>query len=153
MIHNFCCSYLGLPKVRQHPYTINPGDSFVTKFWFDSDNATTFGRGSFEEMNEAIMLYYPAKSLLDIAPWGCTYNAPLSACNSTMSSRVLATTVQLERIFGSVPSQCSPKATISSSIDFIPTSSAIRSVFDSMIFSGFLLYSSVLWLVEVFDRS
>ena len=140
---------LGFPKVRQPPYTINPGDSFVTKFWFDSENATDFGSSSFEEMNEAIMLYYPAKNLLNIAPWGCTYNAPLTACNSTMSSRVLASTVQLERVFGSVPSQCGLKATITNSIDFVPLSSAIRSVFDSVIFYGFLLYCSMLLSVEV----
>jgi hypothetical protein len=102
---------LGLPKVRQQPYTINPGDSFETKFWFNSKNGTDFGKGSSQEMNEVFLLYYPAKRILDFAPWGCTYEAPLGACNSTMSTRVLTSDVQLERVFGSNPAQCRAKAT------------------------------------------
>jgi Copper type II ascorbate-dependent monooxygenase, C-terminal domain len=113
---------LGLPKIRQQPYTINPGDSFVTKFWFDSQNGTTFGKSSSQEMNEAFLLYYPAKRVLDYAPWGCTYNAPLGICNSSMSTRALTSTLQLERVFGSNPAQCSAKATLPDDIVLSPTS-------------------------------
>ena len=148
VVNFFTDSYSGLPKVRQRPYTINPGDSFVTKFWFESDNVTGFGPSSFEEMNEAVMLYYPAKSLLNIAPWGCTYNAPLGACNSSMSSRVLASTAQLERIFGSVPSQCSAKATLTSAIDFGSKTSAVRNVFDSRIISFISFVFSVFFITD-----
>ena len=112
----------GLPKIRQQPFTINPGDSFVSKFWFDSQNGTTFGKSSSQEMNEAFLLYYPAKKILDYAPWGCTYNAPLGVCNSSMSIRTLASTGKLERVFGAVPSQCGTKASLPDDIVLTPTS-------------------------------
>ena len=97
---------LGLPTIRQAPFTVNPGDSFISKFWFNSENGTEFGIGSYEEMNKAVFLYYPAKKLLRTAPWACTYDIPVGVCNASMSSRVLTSTNDFERIFGGVPSSC-----------------------------------------------
>ena len=97
---------VGLPTIRQAPFTVNPGDSFISKFWFNSENGTKFGIGSYEEMNKAIYLYYPAKKLLRTSPWSCTYDIPVGACNASMSSRVLTSSNELERIFGGVPSMC-----------------------------------------------
>ena len=85
---------------------MNPGDSFFTKFWFHSENGTKFGIASYEEMNKAILLYYPAKKLLRTSPWSCTYDIPLAACNASMTSRALSSSGELERIFGRVPSSC-----------------------------------------------
>lgn len=117
-----CFFRSGLPKIRQQPYTINPGDSFVTKFWFDSENGTFFGKSSLEEMNEAFLLYYPAKRVLDYAPWSCTYNAPFGICNSSMITRSLTSTGELERVFGPTPPQCSAKATLPDEIVITQTS-------------------------------
>ena len=80
-----------------------PGDSFVSKFWFNSKNGTKFGKSSYEEMNKAVFIYYPAKQLLNIAPWSCTYEAPLGVCNSSMVIRSLTSVDQTDRIFGSTP--------------------------------------------------
>jgi hypothetical protein len=95
-----------LAAIRQAPYTINPGDSFISKFWYNSENGTKFGRASYEEMNEAIFLYYPAKTLLNTAPWACTYDLFLTACNASMTSRVLSASEDIERIFGKTPAMC-----------------------------------------------
>ena len=57
-------------------------------------------------MNKAILLYYPAKKLLQKAPWACTYDIPIGVCNASMTSRSLASSNELERIFGGVPSSC-----------------------------------------------
>ena len=96
---------LGLPAIRQAPFTVSPGDSFISKFWMYSENGTKFGIGSYEAMNKAILLYYPAKKLLQTSPWSCTYNIPLGACNASMTSTELSTN-EFERIFGGVPSTC-----------------------------------------------
>ena len=103
---SFTCHSTGLPTIRQSPFTVNPGDSFISKFWFNSENGTKFGIGSYEEMNKAIFLYYPAKKLLQTSPWSCTYDIPLGACNASMTSRVLTSTKEFERVFGGVPSSC-----------------------------------------------
>ena len=89
-----------------------PGDSFVSKFWFNSQNGTKFGKSSYEEMNKAVFVYYPAKTIFDVAPWSCTFDAPLNACNSSMTSRSLTSVDETERKFGLVPPQCSAKATV-----------------------------------------
>jgi DOMON domain/Copper type II ascorbate-dependent monooxygenase, N-terminal domain len=97
-------AFTGSPTIRQAPYTINPGDSFISKFWLD--NATMFGRGSAEEMIEVTFLYYPAKKLVNQYPWGCIYDVPFGPCNATLTSRVLTSAAEVERVFGKVPSQC-----------------------------------------------
>jgi hypothetical protein len=96
---------IGLPALRQAPFTVNPGDSFISKFWFDNKNETEFGIGTYEEMNKDIFLYYPAKKVLTY-PWACTYDVDLEVCNASMTSRVLTSDRDLERIFGIVPSMC-----------------------------------------------
>lgn len=96
---------LGLPAIRQAPFTINPGDSFVTKFWFNSVNETKFGLSSYEEMNMAGFLYYPAKTMFQRAPWVCVYGIPFPTCNASMTSRALISD-EFERTFGGVPSSC-----------------------------------------------
>ena len=101
----------GLPTIRQEPFTVMPGDSFVSKFWFNSKNGTKFGKSSYEEMNRAVFLYYPAKLILSVAPWFCTYDAPIGACNSSLAFRSLTSVDQTERKFGLIPSQCSGNAT------------------------------------------
>jgi hypothetical protein len=106
--------FLGLPVIRQAPFTVQPGDSFVTKFWFNSENGTKFGRASYEEMNKAVFLYYPAKTILPAIaiPWACVYDIPFAACNATMSSRILLSSEGVERVFGKAPAMCNAKATI-----------------------------------------
>lgn len=93
--------------LRQAPYTVNPGDSFISKFWFD--NGTIFGKASTEEMAISVLAYYPAKKILDLAPWSCVYNVPFPACNATLTSRTLASLTEVDRVFGKVPSQCQVK--------------------------------------------
>lgn len=104
--------HLGLSVIRQAPYTVNRGDSFISKFWFNSENGTKFGIGSYEQMNKAILLYYPAKKLFSLAPWGCTYDVFLSACNASMTSRVLTSSQDIERVFGKAPAMCYEKTAI-----------------------------------------
>ena len=105
----FLCNLLfqGSPTIRQAPYTVNPGDSFTSKFWLE--NATVFGRGSDEEMIQVAFLYYPAKKILNQYPWGCIYDVPFGPCNATLTSEVLTSSRELERVFGEVPMQCQAK--------------------------------------------
>ena len=51
--------------VRQEPYTIDAGDSFVSTCYFDNDTKgrkVVFGSGSNEEMCQTFLWYYPAAS-------------------------------------------------------------------------------------------
>jgi hypothetical protein len=108
--------------IRQKPFTINPGDSFISKLYFDSENGTVFGDDSSQEMGKHLLLYYPAKKIYGY-PWSCPYDVPLTVCNASITSRVLEPNQPLERSFGPAPGQCSEKATLNTT-----TSSARRSV-------------------------
>lgn len=111
---------------------VNPGDSFVTKFWFNSENGTKFGIASYEEMNKAIFLYYPAKKLLGTSPWSCTYDIPLGSCNASMTSRVLTSSDETERIFGGAPPSCQARS----------EPSKMDTSMGRAVFQGFLFLSS-----------
>ena len=118
------------------------GDSFISKFWFNSKNGTKFGKSSFEEMNKAIFVYYPAKQILNLAPWSCTYKAPLDSCESSMAIRTLTSVDQTERIFGLVPPKCSAKATITAKTE---STSMGFAYFDPLIPSAAVLLSFILY--------
>lgn len=118
-----------------------PGDSFVSKFWFNSKNGTKFGMSSYEEMNKAIFVYYPAKTILSVAPWSCTYEAPIGACNSSMVFRSLTSVGETERKFGKIPSQCSALATPteSKSLGYVSYETLISMVTTLITFIVFLV--------------
>jgi hypothetical protein len=98
--------------VRQEPFQVIKGDSFISKFWFRS-NGTKFGKSSDDEMMKTVFVYYPAVTVLGLAPWSCVYNAPVAVCNSSLESRSLVSVGETERIFGKTPPQCQAKATLS----------------------------------------
>jgi hypothetical protein len=123
-----------------------PGDSFVSKFWFNSKNGTKFGQSSYEEMNKAIFVYYPAKQILNAAPWSCTYEAPFDVCNSSMAVRSLASVNESERVFGLTPPQCSAKATITASAGSVRSTSSGFASFHSMLPVATVLVSVVFLL-------
>jgi hypothetical protein len=97
--------------IRQKSFTVNPGDSFISQFYFDSKNGTNFGPGSNQEMNTHALLYYPAKKIYGY-PWSCPYDVPLAVCNASLTSRILSPNEEPERAFGPAPKQCSEKATV-----------------------------------------
>ncbi len=105
----------GTSAVRQQPYQVYPGDSFITDCFYKSENGTLFGFASNEEMCQAFLVYYPAKTLFNRGPWSCIYDLPLlSACNSSLTNRVLSSSEQIPRTFGSSPPQCTEKASANS---------------------------------------
>jgi hypothetical protein len=106
-----CYFSTGLPVIRQKPFTVNPGDSFISQFYFNSNNGTKFGIGSYEEMSKHVLLYYPAKKIYGY-PWSCTYDVPLAVCNASLTSRILSPNEEPDRLFGPAPGQCSDKATL-----------------------------------------
>jgi hypothetical protein len=96
-------------------------------------------------MNKAVFVYYPAKRILNIAPWSCTYQAPLGACNSTMTSRVLTSIQETERSFGSSPAQCGEKATLT-----VGSTSLGYSLFHSSTLSSITVLMSTVLVVLVY---
>jgi hypothetical protein len=85
-------------------------------------------------MNKAIFVYYPAKQILRTAPWSCTYEAPIGACNSSMVIRSLTSVDQTERIFGEIPPKCSAKATSVGFPSFQPMIPLVAVVFNVFLF-------------------
>jgi hypothetical protein len=108
----FACVIQGTPFVRQQPFTVNPGDSFISSFYFKSKNGTKFGKSSFEEMAFQVLLYYPSVRLLDSYPWACGYDHPVAACNATVQMRLLQPNDPVERVFGPATLNCSDKASV-----------------------------------------
>lgn len=97
-------------KVQQDMYQIQPGDSFRTKCYYR--DGTAFGLSSQEEMCIAFLLYYPAKKLdfgtFGSIPWLCTVGIEeLPICKEEMQVLSLASDQDLDRTFGTPPTQCS----------------------------------------------
>jgi Copper type II ascorbate-dependent monooxygenase, C-terminal domain len=80
---------IGVYAVRQQPYQIFPGDSFSTSFFFESDEDAKFGPASADEMCNSVLLYYPAKRLLGVAPWICIFNVSIGACNASLTTSMV----------------------------------------------------------------
>ena len=100
----------GLLAIRQGSYEIRPGDSFKTTCNYRSYEDTVFGLASADEMCEGFLLYYPAKRIFNTYPWGCVYDVPVSACNATVTSNLLAPNDTIKKFFGSDGSgQCTAK--------------------------------------------
>jgi hypothetical protein len=83
---------IGVYAVRQQPYQIFPGDSFSTSFFFESDEDAKFGPASADEMCNSVLLYYPAKRLLGVAPWICIFNVDIGACNASLTTSLVEIT-------------------------------------------------------------
>ena len=83
---------IGVYAVRQQPYQIFPGDSFSTSFFFESDEEAIFGPASADEMCNSVLLYYPAKQLLGVAPWVCIFKLPIGACNASLTTSAVELT-------------------------------------------------------------
>jgi Copper type II ascorbate-dependent monooxygenase, C-terminal domain len=109
----FLLLLVGVYAVRQQPYQIFPGDSFSTSFFFESDEKAIFGPASVDEMCNSVLLYYPAKQLLGVAPWICIYNLAIGACNASLSTSA----VELTDSRSTVTSQVSNGATSFSTSD------------------------------------
>ena len=88
------------------PFQLEAGDSFRTVCSFR--DGSSFGPSSQQEMCVAYMMYYPAKTLLGVAPWLCARNLPvLEMCQEDTTNRTLANEAELGRQFGtSQKDQC-----------------------------------------------
>ena len=86
------CVPIGVYAVRQQPFQVYPGDSFSTSFFFESDEEAIFGPASADEMCNSVLLYYPVKRLLGVAPWACTFDLPIGACNATLTTSAVEIT-------------------------------------------------------------
>jgi Copper type II ascorbate-dependent monooxygenase, C-terminal domain len=110
------CLFLdkGLHAVRQEAYEFKPGDTYRTTCFYRSENDTEFGKGSTDEMCETIVLYYPAKHILGLYPWGCVYDVPILVCNASVTSDLLPSNDTIHRTFGTglEAEQCSAKAPV-----------------------------------------
>jgi hypothetical protein len=51
-----------------------------------------FGPASADEMCNSVILYYPVKRLLGVAPWVCIYNLAIGACNASLSTSAVELT-------------------------------------------------------------
>jgi hypothetical protein len=133
----------GLQAVRQRPYQVLPGDAFSSSCFYETQNATTFGQKSTQEMCTAYLLYYPAKTIFDRGPWYCGLGVPISACNASVTSSEFALTDDntgvatkafqtanfFERTFGlSATDQCiqKPSETINSTKNNTATSGTLN---------------------------
>ena len=83
---------IGVYAVRQQPYQIFSGDSFSTSFFFESEEEAVFGEASEDEMCNSVLLYYPAKQLLGVAPWICIYDLAIGACNASLATSAVEVT-------------------------------------------------------------
>lgn len=114
-IDYFSFAQQGNQAVQQDPFQIFPGDEFKTSCFYKGNTDTVFGISSQEEMCIAFLFYFPRKRISGLLPWLCAvgYDHFVPACESQWSSLVLSTTIELERIFGTVPeeSQCLLKTT------------------------------------------
>ena len=51
-----------------------------------------FGPASADEMCNSVLLYYPAKRLLGVAPWVCIFNISFEACNASLATSMVEIT-------------------------------------------------------------
>jgi Copper type II ascorbate-dependent monooxygenase, C-terminal domain len=85
-----CAAFKGVFAVRQAPYQILPGDAFRTSCFIHSDDeGAIFGSKSVNEMCNSVLVYYPAKRLLDLVSWICIYDIPLAACNASYETSLI----------------------------------------------------------------
>lgn len=122
----------GIHGVRQPSYTIEPGDSFRTKCFYNNndDNETVFGIGFRDEMCEGLLLYYPAKRYLDY-PWGCVYDVPVPQCSAEFTYDIFPSNETSFRTFGvggelnGGGEQCSAPVATSTSNGYSQTTSSV----------------------------
>ena len=90
----------GSYSVIQEPYTIQRGDSFQTRCFYNSQQGERFGLSSQEEMCMAFLFYYPRQLLFDTLPFVCGVDFWYAPCSTRWESSSLADATELQRSFG-----------------------------------------------------
>jgi len=87
----------GTPNVQQQPFEVKRSDSFRTTCFFDGENDTKYGIGSYDEMCMAFLLYYPKSSIST-----CSVNFADNECSTNYLGKIqLQNESELERLFTS----------------------------------------------------
>jgi len=122
----------GNQAVVQAPFEVEPGDSFNTVCYYQSDGNKVFGLSSQEEMCIAFLYYFPRKLLFDEFPWACGLDMGLDSCEPEYTPRQLSAVADLERGFGTASTECT-------SGGFSVASSKASAVAVGTLFLGFLM--------------
>ena len=101
----------GSDTVVQEAFVVEPGDSFRTSCYYETNDDTRFGIGSQEEMCIAFLVYYPRVKMQLFGgfvqlPWVCGHDIPLEHCEATYEKDILASSAELGRTFGIPVGEC-----------------------------------------------
>lgn len=92
----------GIKLVQQAPYALQPGDEFRTFCYKqNADNTTLFGKGTENEMCQAVIWFYPA---IMRSHGFCGYNFPGPQCSAVYTASQAP--ADFGRFFGSVRGEC-----------------------------------------------
>ena len=99
VVNYFDFDQSGAYRVQQSAFKIQPGDSFKTECYYNSNDDTRFGPGSFDEMCIVYMLYYPI--ITGFIPSICGYDLFFNPfCSAAHDSNLLENDDDIGRMFG-----------------------------------------------------
>ena len=88
----------GNAAALQDPFVVQPGDSFETRCYYETNDEAVFGLGSHEEMCIVFLMYYPRA---EFGSWMCGKDVGISACDGPYKAFSLSGEAEVERDFGS----------------------------------------------------